>query len=118
MENTPVDVEMLAKLLDTALASDSPMVKEQLQKLLMVAALCSSPVPLAKAVGPFEGLFQEMKALRREVRYMQDDMNESMSRGKKTATMIRDDYERAMMTRMSQEPSQFSPYSKRDWDKR
>ena len=71
-----IDVETLAKLLDDALSSNNPAVKDQLRKLLMVAALTSSNDPLEKGLGPFEKMASDIRVLKSQVRDIQE-----MSRG-------------------------------------
>jgi len=69
--NDEVDFETLSALLDTALSSDSPAVQDQLKKLLMVAALTSSPDPLGKVHGPFKQMFEEMRVLSSRVKHLE-----------------------------------------------
>ena len=69
--NDEVDFETLAGLLDTALSSDNPAVQDQLKKLLMVAALTSSPDPLGKVHGPFKQMFGEMRVLSSRVKLLE-----------------------------------------------
>lgn len=68
-----VDMETLAKLLDEALTSDNPMVKDQLKKLMMTVALTNSVDPLSKAMGPFASLTQEVRNLDRRLRNLESD---------------------------------------------
>jgi hypothetical protein len=61
------NIEQIADLLDVALTSDNPAVKEQLQKLLMTAALFSSPDPKAKIQGFFRSILTEIELTRVQV---------------------------------------------------
>ena len=50
-------------IFDTALTSDSPLVKEQLSKLLMIASLVTTAGP-STPNGPFRTILTEIKSLR------------------------------------------------------
>lgn len=72
--NTDIDLEHLITVLDIALSSDNPAVKDQLQKLLMISVLVSSNNPAARAAGPLKQLLSEINGLRNRVRAIESTL--------------------------------------------
>jgi hypothetical protein len=56
-------MQQLAELLDFALSSDNIVVRDQLQKLLLVTALVSSPEPTEKCRGLFSAMLDDINIL-------------------------------------------------------
>ena len=67
--NNDIDIEHLAKILDSALASDNPSVKRALRNFLLVASLTESEKTdeVSDKSWGFHSVIQEIKALRRRV---------------------------------------------------
>ena len=78
-----LDFTKWVAIFDKALTSRDPAVKEQLSKLLMIAALATSDESAADA-GPFSIMLDELDAMRRSVRSMQTQMDQldSIVRGR------------------------------------
>jgi hypothetical protein len=76
IDNDAVDLVHLMEVLDAALSSDNPAMKDLLRKLLMTAALVSAPSPEKAAIGPFRRIFDEVDQLRKQMRTLQDDVRE------------------------------------------
>lgn len=71
------ELKHIVELLDVALSSDNPAVKEQLQKLLMTAALCNNPEPGKKVTGVLSDLFSRVEDLSRRVERVERDASYS-----------------------------------------
>jgi len=68
------DLEQWVDIFDKALTSRDPIVKEQLSKLLMIAALATSDSSAAER-GPFRSMLEEMADMRCEIRNIQSNIN-------------------------------------------
>jgi len=64
-----LDMRKLVDMLDTALTSDDPIVRDQLRKLLMIVALMDR-APDAARLGPFAQMRRDIKELQDAVRSM------------------------------------------------
>jgi hypothetical protein len=69
VENELLD---LIAVLDTALISDHPAVKDQLTKLLTISALIRSYKDIPNSYGPFRRLFEDSKNLKNRVRDLEE----------------------------------------------
>jgi len=69
-----VDLRHLIEVLDVALSSDNPAVKDSLQKLLMIATLVSTEKPVDRLRGPLSRIFEEISTLRDKVRRLENEV--------------------------------------------
>ena len=70
-----IDLRHLLEVLDVALSSDNPAVRDQLQKLLMIATLVSTERPIDRTRGPLSRIFDEVRDLRQRVGKVESEVN-------------------------------------------
>ncbi len=64
-----IDMSKLGEMIDTALTSDDPIIKDQLRKLLMIVALTAKPDAAIRS-GPFAQMQHDIRELQDAVREM------------------------------------------------
>jgi hypothetical protein len=109
-EPTPeeVDFKHLLDVLDVALSSDNPAVRDQLQKLLMIATLVSTENPSKRMNGPLSQIFEEITILRNRVGRMEQTIEQF--RGRRETETER------MKREISGYPSAVSGYPSVKWE--
>lgn len=65
--NDDIQLDTLVDLLDKAMSSEDPIIKDQLRKLLMVVALTNTGNASEKIEGPLASMFKEMAKLQATV---------------------------------------------------
>jgi hypothetical protein len=88
--NEEVDLHHLMELLDIALSSDNPAIKDLLQKLLMTAVLVSSERPIQRASGPFSRMSSDISYLKDRIRNLENII--SSIRGSTIETLSKQTY--------------------------
>lgn len=83
VQNNEADLGHLLEVLDTALASDNPIVQDQLRKLLMIAALATTKNPDAAVAGPLSSLLGQIKSLWNEIAALKRQIEALQPRYKK-----------------------------------
>lgn len=76
MDNT--DIQELARLIDTALASDNPSVKKALRNFMLIVSIVDSENTESTIKGPFSEMFRSIDSLTRRIEILErNDYNKA-----------------------------------------
>jgi negative regulator of replication initiation len=78
------DIQELARLIDTALASDNPSVKKALRNFMLIVSIVDSENTESTIKGPFSELFQTINGLTRRIEILERNNNSNVYRGTST----------------------------------
>ena len=71
------DLEQMVKIIDTALESNDPRIKDALRGLMTITVLCTAEHPdQAMRNGPLARIMEDMRALNQRTSRMEDELNQ------------------------------------------
>ena len=76
-DQSDFDLEQMIKIIDSALESDDPRIKDALRRLMTITVLCSAEHPdQVMKNGPLSRLFEDMRNLNQRLGRLEDDLNQ------------------------------------------
>jgi hypothetical protein len=75
------DIQELARLIDTALASDNPSVKKALRNFMLIVSIVDSENTESTIKGPFSELIQQIELLTRRIELLERNTYNSAYKG-------------------------------------